>query len=227
MTGKKTFRFWNDVLTRESPRVQIGSTRRVVQRGSTRRVVVILVLMVWGIGMWGAGSKKILVVYYSMTGNTKQMAEAAAEGARSVKGVTVKLVSVKDARVSDAVEADGIILGSPVYNANMAIPMLKFIKRWPFKNTPMKDKIGAAFVTAGGISAGEELAMMSILHTMLMYRMIVVGGSEWQSAFGASAVTEEGPFDTALKKKGVDPYFLKKAKGLGTRVAEVVIRFHE
>jgi NAD(P)H dehydrogenase (quinone) len=60
-----------------------------------------------------------------------------------------------------------------------------------------------------------------------MYRMIVVGGSDWQSAFGASAVTDEEPFDTTPKKQGVNPYFLKKAKGLGTRVAEVVIRFHE
>lgn len=188
---------------------------------------VIGVLVVWNVGVWGAGAKKILVVYYSKTGNTKQMAEATADGARSVKGVTVKLLSVGDAKASDVLDADGIILGTPVYNVNVAIPMMKFINSWPFENAPMKNKIGAAFVSAGGISAGEESAMLSILHTMLMYRMIVVGGSDWKSAFGASAVTGEEPFDTTLKKQGVNPYFLKKANGLGKRVAEVVIRFHE
>lgn len=187
----------------------------------------IVVMVVWNVGLWGSGSKKILVVYYSKTGNTKQMAEAAAEGARSVKGVEVKLVSVKDAKVSDVLNAHGVILGTPVYNVNAAIPMLKFINKWPFENDPMKDKVGAAFVSAGGISAGEELVILNILHTMLMYRMIVVGGNDWKSAFGASAVTEEKPFDTGPQKKGVNPYFLKKAKGLGKRVAEIVIRFHE
>jgi multimeric flavodoxin WrbA len=50
------------------------------------------------------------------------------------------------------------------------------MNRWPFEGTPLKDKIGAAFVSAGGISAGEELTQLSILHSMLIFGMIVVGG---------------------------------------------------
>jgi NAD(P)H dehydrogenase (quinone) len=153
------------------------------------------------------------------------MAEAVAEGARSVESVNVKLLSIKEAKPEDALQADGVIIGSPVYNSNMAPPVLKYIISWPFRGTPMRNKIGAAFVTAGGISAGEEVAQMSILHSLLAYEMIVVGGMDWKSSFGASAITGEPPFDTTFKEKKVNPYFLEKARGLGKRVARVVLHF--
>ncbi|MCP5103459.1 MAG: flavodoxin family protein [bacterium] len=173
--------------------------------------------------LYTAAPKKILVVYYSMTGNTEQMAEAAALGAKSVEGINVKLLPVKKAKIADVLEADGIILGTPVHNANIALPMMKFINSWPFEGAPLRNKIGAAFVTAGGISAGEELTQLNILHTMMLYGMIVVGGNDWKSAFGASAITEEPPLDSKLKQKKVDRYFLEKARGLGKRTAEVVL----
>ena len=72
---------------------------------------------------------------------------------------------------------------------------------------------------AGGISAGEETALLGILQAMLVQGMVVVGGPDWWSAFGASAVTEEDPF---LPQDGeVDELFLEKARGLGRRAAAV------
>jgi NAD(P)H dehydrogenase (quinone) len=111
-----------------------------------------------------------------------------------------------------------------VYNENIAIPVQQFINSWPFNNAPLKDKIGAAFVTGGGISAGEELVQLNILRSMLIFGMIVVGGIDWQSSFGASAVTEEIPFDRYFKAKKVAPQFLKKARDLGQRVATLVTK---
>jgi NAD(P)H dehydrogenase (quinone) len=189
-------------------------------------VFIVVILTVWTVGLCRSGSKKILVAYYSMTGYTKQMAEAAAEGARSVKGVEVKLLSVKNAKTADVLWADAVILGTPVHNANVALPMQEFINKWPIEGTPMKNKIGAAFVSAGGISSGEELTMMKIIHSMLIFNMIIVGGSDWKSPFGASAITEETPFDNTFKTKKVNPYFLKKAKNLGERVARLLLRFN-
>lgn len=88
-------------------------------------------LIFWNICLCCSAAKKVLVVYYSVTGNTKQMAQAAAEGASSVKGVVVKLLSVKEAKAADALWADAIILGTPVYNANAAPALLKYIHSWP------------------------------------------------------------------------------------------------
>ncbi len=190
-------------------------------------IITILVLCIisWSHPLWPAQDKdvkKLLVVYYSQTGRTRLMAEAVAEGARSIKSIQVKLLAVKDAKTADAIWADGVIVGSPVYNANVIPAIQEFINNWPFEGGPMRDKIGAAFVTGGGISAGEELAQMNILQSLLVHGMIVVGGMDWKSSFGASAITEEAPF-TPSKNQPVRPRFLEKARGLGKRVARLLL----
>ena len=170
----------------------------------------------------------VLVAYYSQGGHTRSMAEAVANGARSVNGVEVRLLTVAETTEKDVLDADAIIVGSPVYNANVAPEVSGFINRWPFEGTPLRDKIGAAFVTAGGISAGEELAQTNILHSMLIFGMIVVGGPEWTSPFGASAITAETPFDSL--KNGTSllaPQFEKKGEALGKRVAELAVTWRK
>lgn len=164
---------------------------------------------------------EILVVYYSRTGNTEDMAVAVAEGAGKIEGVNVQLCNVDSVQMKDLVAAHAIILGSPVYNANTAPKIQQFINRWPFKNSPLKNKVGAAFVTAGGISAGEEIVLTNILKSMLIFGMIVVGGDDWKSAFGASAIVSEKPFS-----KPVEQRFLSKAENLGKRVAEIAVRLN-
>lgn len=164
---------------------------------------------------------RILIVYYSEGGKTAAMAEAVAAGARTVSGTEVTLRPVAEATPEQVVAADAIILGSPVYNANVAPPLQAFINRWPFEGAPLRNKIGAAFVTAGGISAGEELVQLNLLHSMLIFGMVVVGGPEWSQAFGASAITEETPFAAAE----IDAAFLAKGEALGRRVAELAVRW--
>ncbi len=163
----------------------------------------------------------VLVAYYSVQGHTRAMAEAVASGARSVAGTEVRLKTVAEASTDDLLWADAIAVGSPVYNANVAPEVQSFINRWPFRDSPMRDKIGAAFTSGGAISAGEETVQLSILRSMLVFGMVVAGGPEWRSAFGASAVTEEEPFSTG---DAVDERFLEKGRGLGRRLAELGLR---
>jgi multimeric flavodoxin WrbA len=73
-------------------------------------------------------------------------------------------------------DADAIIVGSPVYNANVTPQVSEFLANWPFESAPMKNKIGTAYATGGGISASEELTQLSILHSMLIFRIIIVAG---------------------------------------------------
>ena len=162
-------------------------------------------------------AQNILITYYSKTAHTQSLAEEVAKGAQSIPGVQVKLKSIDQTSTKDLLDADAIIVGSPVYNANLAPEVVQFMSTWPFEGNPLKDKIGAAFVTAGGMSAGEELAQVNILHSMLVFGMIVVGGDDWTSAFGASAITNESVFKTAQLEK----IFLQKGFSLGKRVASI------
>ena len=158
----------------------------------------------------------VLVAYHSMTGHTEKMAEGVAEGAKGVPGTTVTLKRVGHVTAEELFSTDALIVGSPVYWANMAGEVKTFFDNWQFKfgifpDFKMRNKVGAAFTTGGQISGGKEVTMLTILAAMLGNQMIVVSGG---GALGASATTEgDSP--------GVDENELATAKALGQRVAEV------
>jgi len=56
---------------------------------------------------------KILIVYHSQTGHTAKMAEAVAEGAAAIEGVTVIMKQAAEATAEDLLWADGVAIGSP------------------------------------------------------------------------------------------------------------------
>ena len=163
-------------------------------------------------------SVKVLVAYHSLSGNTERMAEAVAEGAKSVVGTDVLLKRVGQVMADELFSADAVIVGSPVYWSNMSGEVKTFFDNWQFKfgvfpEFKMKDKIGAAFSTGGQVSSGKEVTMLTILAAMLSNQMIVVSGG---GAFGASATTEgDSP--------GIDNKEMADAQALGRRVAEVAV----
>ncbi|WP_297337145.1 flavodoxin family protein [Algoriphagus sp.] len=171
------------------------------------------------IPIFGFAQQHILVAYFSQSGSTQKMAEEIANGIASEDQIAL-LKPIDEVNSEDLLNAQAIIVGSPVYNGNPAPELLAFLNSWPFEGRLLKDKIGAAFCSGGGISLGEEAVLHSIHRAMLIHGMLILGGNEVESAFGASAITDEGPFE------GVDPLFLEKAKGLGIRVAQWVKKIH-
>ena len=182
-------------------------------------ILLVLSFLTTPIFLKGQSKPTVLVAYYSPTGKTQAMAEAVAKGAGSME-VNVIIKQVDEITQEELHQAGAIILGSPVYNANIAPAVQEFINSWPFEGRPFKDKVGAAFVTGGGFSIGEELVILNILHSMLIHGMIIIGGQETEAAFGASAITGEGEY----AGKPVHEIFLLKAEGLGRRVAEFLIK---
>ena len=165
-----------------------------------------------------AQAVKVLVTYHSLSGNTERMAEAVADGVKSVTGTEVLLKRVGKVTADDLFSADAVVVGSPVYWSNMSGEVKTFIDNWQFKfgvfpEFKLKNKIGAAFATGGQVSSGKEVTMLTILAAMLGNQMIVVSGG---GAFGAAATTEgDSP--------GIDNKELADAKALGRRVAEVAL----
>lgn len=73
--------------------------------------------------------KTLLIVYHSLTGGTRQMAEAAAAGARGEVEVDVRLLAAPDAGGDDVLGADGYIFATPENLAAMAGKMKDFFDR--------------------------------------------------------------------------------------------------
>ena len=186
-----------------------------------KKAIVFLILLWSSLEVSNAQSlPSILITYHSESGKTQAMAEAVAEGVSQVQGVSYILKPTSEVQQQEILNTSAIILGSPVYNANMAPQIQEFINSWPFEGRPLKDKIGAVFVTGGGFSIGEEAVMFSMIRAMMIHGMLIVGGDKVEAAFGASAITGEGEFDG----KEVQEIFLEKARGLGRRVGEIVGR---
>ena len=169
-------------------------------------------------------AQNVLITYYSESGHTSILAKSVAEGAQEIEGTEIRLLTIEKTSTDDLLWADAIILGSPVHSANIAAPVQEFIRIWPFEGQELKDKIGAVFVTGGGISAGEELAQMNLIHTMMVFNMIIVGGPTWDQPFGASAITGEEPFSSDGDETSIEQAFLRKGHALGERIAKITVK---
>jgi multimeric flavodoxin WrbA len=73
--------------------------------------------------------KTLLIVYHSLTGGTRQMAKAAAEGAAAEPGIDVRLLQAAAAGPGDVLGADGYIFAAPENLAALAGLMKDFLDR--------------------------------------------------------------------------------------------------
>ena len=153
---------------------------------------------------------QILILYFSKGGNTRKLAEAIAEGAEKVEGVSAVLKNTNEVTKEDFVDSHGIIAGSPVYFGLMAAELKMVFDKFVGVRRKMEDKIGAAFATSGDPSGGKETTMMSIIQAMLIYGMIIVGDP--LSATGHFGVSCVGSPDKEVIDNGIK---------LGQRVAEL------
>lgn len=94
---------------------------------------------------------RILIVYHTLSGNTKKAAECVAEGAREVSGVQVDVRLAADAGVEDLLSCDGIALGTPDYFSYMAGMVKDFFDRTYY---PTREQVEGmpcvTFISHGG-----------------------------------------------------------------------------
>ncbi len=140
---------------------------------------------------------KILVVYYSSYGHIEQMAQAVAEGARSVAGtdVTIKRVAElvpdevarqsgmkldQDAPIASPNELgdyDAIIFGTPTRYGGMAAQMRNFLDQTGglWVKGALVGKVGSVFASTATQHGGQETTITSFHTTLLHHGMIIVG----------------------------------------------------
>lgn len=139
---------------------------------------------------------KVLILYYSKSGNTGKLASAIAEGVNGA-GAEPVLRNTDEVTRDDFREAAGIIAGSPVYFGVMAAQLKKVFDDFVGLRREMEDKVGAAFASGNHHSGGKETTIFSILQCMMIYGMIIVGDPMDASGHYGVACCKE-PDATAL-----------------------------
>ncbi len=153
---------------------------------------------------------KILIVYYSRSGNTKKMASLVEAGVKA-EGIDVTLKDVSKTKAKELLDYDGIIIGSPTYYGTMAAEIKKLLGDSVTFHGQLEGKVGAAFSSAANIGGGNETTITDILKAMLIHGMIIQGNSKGD---------HYGPVSIGSPDKRVEG----QCKTLGQRVVALVKR---
>ena len=140
---------------------------------------------------------KVLVLYHSTYGHVEKMAQAEAEGARSVEGaeVTIKRVPElvpeevarksgykldQDAPVATVDELpgyDAIIIGCGTRYGRMASQMANFLDQTGglWARGALNGKVGACFTSTATQHGGQETTQFSMITNLMHLGLVVVG----------------------------------------------------
>ena len=132
---------------------------------------------------------RILVVYYSGSGNTRGMAELVARGAKGL-GHDVELVVADEVKMADVKKADALALGSPDYYTYMAGQLKVFFDRALDIRDELAGKPCVCFVSHGG--GGGAIKSVERLASAIKLRQV------------ADSVTARGLPEGADEKKCVE-----------------------
>ncbi|MBN2686663.1 MAG: NAD(P)H:quinone oxidoreductase [Deltaproteobacteria bacterium] len=144
---------------------------------------------------------KVLIVYYSMYGHVHRLAEAVAEGVKSVEGAEAELRQVPEtlsdevlakmgaleprkafahipvATVRDLASADAIIFGTPTRFGNMCGQMRQFLDGTGglWAKGALVGKVGSVFTSTGTQHGGQESTILSFHPNLLHHGMVIAG----------------------------------------------------
>lgn len=164
---------------------------------------------------------KILIVYHSTYGHVYRMAEAVAEGARTVEGAQAELCRVPETLPEEVLKqmgayeaqqafahvpvctidklasADAVIFGTPTRFGNMSGQMRQFLdstgQLW--QQGALVGKPAGVFVSTGTQHGGQESTILSFHITLLHHGMIVIGlPYAYQAQMGMSEVLGCSPY---------------------------------
>ncbi len=140
--------------------------------------------------------KDILILYYSVHGGTRTLAESMAQGVAQVPGAlprvrTVPRVStvaeqtapsIPDegppyVELSDLQECAALALGSPTRFGNMAAPLKYFLDQTSalWLSGALAGKPAAVFTSTGTLHGGQESTLLSMMLPLLHHGMLIVG----------------------------------------------------
>jgi NAD(P)H dehydrogenase (quinone) len=159
---------------------------------------------------------EILVLYYSVGGSVRRMAELVAEGVERVPGAQARLRTVPQvapvtqvaapalpaegapyAELQDLETCAGLALGSPGHFGNMAAPLKHLfdgtVPLW--QKGALAGKPACVFTSTGSLHGGQETTLLSMMLPLLHHGMLILGTPYTQAELGATRTggTPYGP----------------------------------
>jgi NAD(P)H dehydrogenase (quinone) len=159
---------------------------------------------------------EILILYYSVGGSVRRMAELVAEGVERVPGAAARLRTVPMvapatqtaapaippegapyAELKDLESCAGLALGSPTRFGNMAAPLKYFLdgtSTFWLKGT-LAGKPASVFTSTASMHGGQETTLLSMMLPLLHHGMLIVGLPYTQAELNATRTggTPYGP----------------------------------
>ena len=194
-------------------------------------------------------SPETLVLYYSRSGHTAQLARLIARGVEEVDGVRARLRQVPPVapvtqtaqppvpeegapyvELRDLAECAGLILGSPTRFGNMAAPLKYFldstIAEWA--SGTLVGKPCAVFTSTATMHGGQETTLVSMLLPLMHHGMIALGIPYTEPALNNTR-TGGTPYGLSHVaglngENPVSEHERELARVLGRRVAELAKR---
>jgi NAD(P)H dehydrogenase (quinone) len=191
----------------------------------------------------------ILVLYYSVGGAVRRMAELVAEGVERVPGAAARLRTVPRVgpvtqqaepavpregapycELRDLERCAGLALGSPGYFGNMAAPLKHLfdgmVPLW-MKGT-LTGKPACVFTSTGSLHGGQETTLLSMMLPLLHHGMLIVGTPYTQAELSATRAggTPYGPshFAGAADDQPLTDAERALCIAQGRRLAEVALK---
>ncbi|RZJ00611.1 MAG: NAD(P)H:quinone oxidoreductase [Brevundimonas sp.] len=197
---------------------------------------------------------RILVLYHSTYGHIEKMAEAVAEGARSVEGVTVDIKRVAEtvsdelakasgykldqaapiATVEDLQHYDGVIVGAGTRYGTAAAQMRNFWDQTggSWVKGQLVGKVGSAFTSTATQHGGQETTLIGLIQTLLHHGMVVAGlPYAWAGQMKIDEITGGSPYGATTITGGdgsrqPSENELEGARWQGRYVAETAKKLH-
>ncbi len=192
---------------------------------------------------------EVLVLYYSRTGSTAELARQVCRGVESVPGATSKLRTVPAvaaanegpvklvpssgapyATVEDLRMADGFVIGSPTRFGNMAAPLKYFLDGTSslWVSGALSGKPAGVFTSTQSMHGGQEATLLSMMLPLLHHGMVLVGLPYTERALNETAGggTPYGASHVAGAENRTSLSEEEKslAQVLGRRVADLAVR---
>jgi NAD(P)H dehydrogenase (quinone) len=189
----------------------------------------------------------IAVIYYSATGNVHRLAEAIADGARSV-GADVRLrrvaefapeetiqanpawvehreatVEVPEASHEDLRWADGFAFGTPTRYGNPAAQLKQFIDGTGalWRAGELANKAATSFTSARNIHGGQESTILALNNVLYHWGTIIVAPGYTSELVRGSGGNPYGTSWASGSGAGPDESTLKTAEYQGRRLTQV------